>query len=94
MTSLVCSPTRFCPPEGKATMGVTLDRFEPSAMLKPGSVVVITARRNSGKTVLLRDLMFHLRKSIDVTMAMTQSVSSADMLREHVPSSCVCSNRS
>ena len=36
-------------------------------MIKPGSVIVITARRNSGKTVLLRDLMFHLRKSIDVT---------------------------
>ena len=69
-------------------MGVTLDRLDPST-IKPGSVIVITARRNSGKTVLLRDLMFHLRKSIDVTVAMTQSVSSAEMLREHVPASCV-----
>lgn len=48
-------------------MGVTLDWLDPSTMIKPGSVIVITARRNSGKTVLLRDLMFHLRKSIDVT---------------------------
>lgn len=69
-------------------MGVTLDRLDPSA-INVGSVIVITARRNSGKTVLLRDVMFHLRKSIDVTVAMTQSVSSAEMLREHVPASCV-----
>ena len=72
-------------------MGVTLDRLDPST-IKPGSVIVITARRNSGKTVLLRDLMYHLRKSIDVTVAMTQSVSSAEMLREHVPASCVYSD--
>ena len=72
-------------------MGVTLDRLDPST-IKPGSVIVITARRNSGKTVLMRDLMYHLRKSIDVTVAMTQSVSSAEMLREHVPASCVYSD--
>ena len=72
-------------------MGVTLDLLDPST-IKPGSVIVITARRNSGKTVLLRDLMYHLRKSIDVTVAMTQSVSSAEMLREHVPASCVYSD--
>ena len=51
-------------------MGVTLDLFDPTS-IKPGSVIVITARRNSGKTVLLRDLMFHLRKSVDCTVAMT-----------------------
>ena len=72
-------------------MGVTLEQFDPTT-IKPGSVVVITARRNSGKTVLLRDCMYHLRKSIDCTVCMTQSVSSAEMFRQHVPASCVHEN--
>ena len=66
-----------------------LSKLDPSSSIKPGSALLLTARRNSGKTVLMRDIMSHMRETIDLTIAMTPSVSSAEMLKEHMPHACV-----
>ena len=69
---------------------VAIHRFDMGSVPK-GSVIVCTARRNSGKTVLMRDVMYHLSrgKGIDFCLAMTPTVSSSDMLKKHMPASCV-----
>ena len=46
---------------------------------------LIIGARNTGKTVLLRDIMYHLRHKIDVGVAMTATVSTADMLKRVLP---------
>lgn len=67
---------------------VSISRLDPST-IKPGSVILCCARRNSGKSVLMRDILYHMRKQIDVTLVMTPTQSSADMFKEHVPGSLV-----
>lgn len=51
----------------------------------PDRVFLIIGKRGSGKSILLRDILFNYRKNIDFALAMTQTVPTRNMLRKHIP---------
>jgi hypothetical protein len=61
-------------------------RFDPSS-LKPHRIIIIVGKRGTGKSVMQRDLMYHLCKKWDFGLAMTPTEESADMFRKHMPDS-------
>jgi hypothetical protein len=63
--------------------------FEPGTA-DPNRNWLIIGARNTGKSVLLRDLLYHQRNNIDVLMAMTATVTTANMLKELTVSEFVC----
>jgi hypothetical protein len=65
-------------------MKVRLKRFDPTA-IKPHRIILVVGKRGTGKSVLQRDLMYHMRDSIDFGLAMTPTEETADMFREHMP---------
>jgi hypothetical protein len=69
-------------------MKLKLTKFDWST-LKPGQMLLFQGRRNTGKTVLLRQAMFALREHIEMTIALTPTQSSAEMFRTLMPESCV-----
>ena len=69
-------------------MPFKLAQFDPEA-LKPGRLALFVARRGSGKTVLMRDLMMRARDTFDLVIAMTPTEESAAFFRKHLPASCV-----
>ena len=65
-------------------MRLKIHKFDPS-QLKPHRTILIVARRGSGKSVLCEDLMYHMRASIDMALAMTPTEDSAQMFAKHLP---------
>jgi predicted ATP-binding protein involved in virulence len=57
--------------------------------IKPHRLHLIVGKRGCGKTTLLKDLMYHLRNSVDFAMAMCPTMESASMLRSVLPECCV-----
>lgn len=58
--------------------------FDPTK-IKNDAVWIILGPRNTGKTVLLRYLMWLLRDKCDMIMAMTETESSAASMRDYIP---------
>ena len=52
---------------------------------EPDRVWLIIGARNTGKTVLLRDILYKMRRHIDFAVAMTTTVSTAEMLKKVLP---------
>lgn len=52
---------------------------------RPDRVFLIIGKRGSGKSILLRDLLYNYRDKIDFALAMTQTVPTRNMLRKHIP---------
>lgn len=50
----------------------------------PDRVFLIIGKRGSGKSILLRDLLYRYRSNIDFALAMTQTVPTRDMLCKHI----------
>jgi energy-coupling factor transporter ATP-binding protein EcfA2 len=65
-----------------------IKKWDPSAC-KLHRIYLLVGRRGSGKTVLLRQLMYVLRDKIDFCMAFCPTVESRNMLKEHLPEACV-----
>lgn len=51
----------------------------------PDRVFLIIGKRGSGKSVLLRDILYKYRQNIDFALAMTQTVPTRNMLCKHIP---------
>ena len=69
-------------------MSINIKRFDPTSM-KPHRIILVVGKRGTGKSTLLKDLMFHLREKIDTPLAMTPTEESMNMFEEHMPASCV-----
>ena len=65
-------------------MKLKLDRFDPST-LPLGSITLIQGRRNTGKSTILRSLMYAQRSKVDICVAMTPTQSSAEFFRSVMP---------
>jgi hypothetical protein len=69
-------------------MKLQLDRFDP-ASLPLGSISLVQGRRNTGKSTILKSLMFAVRSKIDCVVAMTPTQSSVDFFRSVMPTALV-----
>ena len=65
-----------------------IKRFNPQ-QLKPDRICLFVGKRGTGKSTLLRDIMYHMRGYIDVPTAMTPTEDSAEMFESCMPASCV-----
>jgi len=61
-------------------------KFDPST-LKEHRIIIVVGKRGTGKSVLQRDLMYHLSKKLDFGLAMTPTEESAETFRQHIPDS-------
>ena len=59
-------------------------KFDP-ANIKPHRIIIIVGKRGTGKSVMQRDILYHLSKKVDFGLAMTPTEESAEMFREHMP---------
>ena len=73
-----------------AAAGTQLDirRFDPST-LKPDKVCLLIGKRNTGKTVLMKDLLYHLKDQLDFGLYMSPTEESTGALRGIIPPSLV-----
>ena len=66
------------------SMRVQIQRFDPTKMKKHRTILMI-GKRGTGKSTLLKDIMFHLHKNVDFGIAMTPTEESCEMFRCHMP---------
>lgn len=66
-------------------------KFETET-LKPHRIIIVVGKRGTGKSVLQRDLMYHLSDKLDFGLAMTPTEETADTFREHMPDSWIYNN--
>ena len=66
-------------------MKLRLRRFDQGT-IPLGTITLIQGRRNTGKSTILRSLMYALRDKVDYCVAMTPTHSSADFFRTVLPS--------
>tara|TARA_B110000046_G_C12891535_1_gene354586 strand:- start:42 stop:884 length:843 start_codon:yes stop_codon:yes gene_type:complete len=59
--------------------------------LKPHRIIIVVGKRGTGKSVLQRDLLYHLSDKVDFGMAMTPTEESAETFRQHMPDSWIYS---
>jgi hypothetical protein len=64
--------------------GYKITQFDPSKA-KTNCVWLLIGPRNTGKSVLLKDLLYKTRHNYDFGMAMTKTVSTVKMLKEFLP---------
>ena len=66
-------------------MKITLKRFDIRQIPKDGRIILVIGRRGSGKSTLMKDLMFHMRERFDFGVGMSPTRASVDMLCTHLP---------
>ena len=69
-------------------MHVRIKKLDISC-IKPHRTMLLLSKRGGGKSVLLQDLMFHLRENFDFCLAMCPTVESSNMLKRCMPECCV-----
>lgn len=67
---------------------VRVKRFDPQA-IKSNRVILITGKRGSGKTTLVKDLIYKMRGQFDVGIGIGGTVASVEMLEGFLPKSMV-----
>lgn len=67
---------------------LNLRRFDP-ASIKPHRIVVAIGKRGTGKSVLIRDLLYSQRQTLEYGLAMTPTQESGDCFRKFMPPSSV-----
>lgn len=67
-------------------MKMRIRRFDPGT-IQPGRIILALGRRNTGKSCLIRDLMYHQRDCVDFGVAMSPTEDSIQHFRQHMPDS-------
>jgi hypothetical protein len=71
-------------------MKLQLRKFDPDGMMpRDGRIILVIGRRGSGKSTLIRDLMFRLHKRFDFGIGMSPTRTSTEMMEEHLPNAFV-----
>ena len=68
-----------------------IEEFDPTEA-KENRTWLIIAPRGSGKTILLKDLLYNMRNKIDMPVAMTATESTVECFRQFMPHSLVHDN--
>lgn len=75
-------------------MRLKIRRFDPARQMRDGRISLFIGRRGTGKTVLLEDIMYHMRSRWDFGLLFTPTEDTAGMFRKHVPTAWIYSNYS
>lgn len=67
-------------------MKLRIRQWDPGT-IKDGRIICLCGRRGTGKSQVMKSLMYHLRGRLDFGVAMTPTEDSMDMFREHIPDS-------
>ena len=70
-------------------MRLRIQRFDPAKQVKQHRVIIIIGRRGTGKSILLKDLCYHLRDRWDFGIACTPTEETAETFRSMMPDSWV-----
>ena len=57
--------------------------------MKKHRIICLIGKRSTGKSVLLRDIMYHVSQKVDFGVAMTPTEDTAAMFREHMPTNLI-----
>ena len=69
-------------------MHLKVQKFDPASM-KPFRIILFVGKRGTGKSVLLNDIMYHIRDKVDFGLAMTPTEESAASFRKTMPEACI-----
>ena len=69
-------------------MKLNIRRFDVSR-ISPESIVLAVGKRKTGKSTVLRDIMYHMRHKLDAGFAFAGSVDGAENFRYALPDSCI-----
>ena len=67
-------------------MPLQIRKFDPATM-KPGRIILVVGKRGTGKSVVLRDLLFHMSNKVDFGVAMTPTEESIREFERCMPKS-------
>ena len=70
-------------------MRIQIRKFNPAAQLKQTATVLLIGKRGSGKSTLMRDLMFHMKDMLNFGIAMSPTEESTTSLGTFIPQSCI-----
>lgn len=68
-------------------MAIRIKKFDPKT-ITASRILFIIGKRNTGKSVLMRDLLYHMPKP-DYCLAMAPTEDTLKMFREFLPESCI-----
>ena len=68
-------------------MSVRIRKFDPTTM-KPSRIVYLIGKRHSGKSCLMKDILYHMPRP-DYVLAMAPTQSTLESFREYLPESCI-----
>ena len=69
-------------------MTVYIKKFDVTT-IKPHRIILLVGKRGTGKSTLIRDLMYHIKHFIDLPFAMTPTEESTTMFEECMPRACI-----
>jgi energy-coupling factor transporter ATP-binding protein EcfA2 len=69
-------------------MKLKIRKFDPST-IKRDAVVLLIGKRGSGKSTLMRDIMYHMRDKVDFGLAMSPTEDSTEALSAYIPRTCI-----
>ena len=69
-------------------MKVKIKRFDPSTMRR-AAVVMMIGKRGTGKSTLMKDIMYNMRKELDFGIAMSPTEESTSDMSSYIPKSCI-----
>jgi energy-coupling factor transporter ATP-binding protein EcfA2 len=69
-------------------MKLKIRKFDAST-IKPDAVVLLIGKRGSGKSTLMKDIMYHMRDNLDFGLAMSPTEETTDSLGSYIPRSCI-----
>lgn len=70
---------------------LNLKRFDPS-VIKKDAVILLIGKRGTGKTTLMKDIMYHMRHKLQFGIAMSATEESSGALSTFIQPSCVYNN--
>ena len=70
---------------------VNIKKFDPSKM-RPNAIVLLIGKRGTGKSTLLKDLMYHMRDKLDFGLAMSPTEEATSDLASYIPASWIYNN--
>lgn len=69
-------------------MKIKIKKFDPTT-IKKDAVVLLIGKRGSGKTTLMKDIMYHMRDKLEFGIAMSPTEDTTASLSSFIPPTCI-----